>query len=423
MLGNWADNLSASPTKAVLLLATVVVVALCARKLLTQQRTYGTTSYASPIVRWGGAAAACLLILQAVLLSRPYSPPPTGSIAVVLGNTQNTPKPKLSSDVVSLLRETMLLHKGETAEEVLSAMAFVSAAGNGQVMDLGDLELVDIGVNTTVAERDAAKNVRLIEDRLNKAKPTDNGADYLEAILLAKQNADSGANIVVVGSGLSDAGDIDFAHSNLLNDEAARSAALKRLVRTYGRNYLVDSAVTFAGLGDTAPPQEPLASKQKEIVRDFYRQVITALGGKASVETRTQTGDPVTTKFTVSTTDTGCGDVGLRFGDESIQFVSNEATFIDEKQARQALLHVKEIYDDNPSAIELIKIDGYIAHVPAKDPKLLSGARAETVLKELEQLGIPRNKLEAEGKGFGPFNVPTADRMVKITISRDTPNC
>ena len=127
-----------------------------------------------------------------------------------------------------------------------------------------------MSINNTRAERDARNNLKAIERHVRSLKPAQNGVDYLEAILLAKQNAGPDTNIVVVGSGLSDSGDLDFAHTQLLHDENLRAEIVDSWSQKYGRAYLADRSVTFTGLGDTVPPQEPLASKQKDVVRELY---------------------------------------------------------------------------------------------------------------------------------------------------------
>ena len=80
-----------------------------------------------------------------------------------------------------------------------------------------------------------------------------------------------------------------------------------------------------------------------------------------------------------------------------MKFVSNEATFIAPKKARQALRRVAEIYEKNPTAVKVIEIDGYIAHVRANDPTLLSGDRARTVRDELAKLWNSRTKAPCTG--------------------------
>ena len=69
----------------------------------------------------------------------------------------------------------------------------------------------------------------------------------------------------------------------------------------------------------------------------------------------------------------------------------------------------------------MIQIDGYIAHYQVFDN--LTQQRADAVKKVLMGLGIPADKINATGKGFGPYQLDTQNRMVKVTISRSSDIC
>ncbi|MNY82760.1 hypothetical protein D3C86_2250560 [compost metagenome] len=53
----------------------------------------------------------------------------------------------------------------------------------------------------------------------------------------------------------------------------------------------------------------------------------------------------------------------------------------------------------------------------------LSQSRADQVKKTLVEIGIPADKINATGRGFGPFEQDAQNRMVKVTISRDGELC
>lgn len=394
---------------------------------------YGTLSFMGPFAKALGAIAAVLVAVQAVQLSKPYVTPPTGQLAIVLGNTQNSPAPRLGTGITALLQETMLLHQGEDAQDVAAAFAFVSATANPEVVPVmtADDSFVNLSINDARAERDVRKNLQVIQRRLSELAPTNNGANYLEAVLVASQNVDPETNILVLGSGLSDSGDLDFAHDNLLTSEPARSKAIDRLADKYGAGYLGGATVSFAGLGDTAYPQVSLTSKQKDIVRDVYKRAVLALGGRVDIDKKSLVGDAINTDYTVDATDTGCGPLARTFTEDSVKFVGDQATYVDPEAAAHALKAVVQIYEHQPDLITRIKIDGFVAN-PSQAPRpspgyqTLSLDRAQAVLSSLVELGIPAGKLHAEGKGFGPHNDPNRlelDRMVRVTIDRDNPDC
>ena len=207
-------------------------------------------------------------------------------------------------------------------------------------------------------------------------------------------------------------------------DEEERSLAVEEIREEYGAGYLRGFTVTFYGLGDTVAPQAPLEAKQKEVIRETYSKVISSLGGRPVLVSKTRTGDAVQTDFTVSTTDTSCGDVSLQFDDESIKFKPDDVKFVDPAKANDALQQVVDIYKQNPNRVTGIKVDGFIAKTgSSNDPKIFSGRRAEAVRDELIRKGVPANVLESEGKGHGPHKNQAKNRMVKITISRDDTGC
>lgn len=430
---NWADHLSASGTRTVVLVLTLAALALVAFKVVREQRTYGSLAFLGTGTKVIGGIALAALVVQAVQLSRPVTIPSTGQVAVVIGNTANTPRPRLASDVTELLGDTMMLHQGEPSEDLVASFAFVSATAVPEVLPLdGDeLRLAGIGMNSTRAKRDVRRNVQALQEHLDALSPTQNGANYLEAILLASQNVEPQSNIVVIGSGLSDAGDLDFAHGNLLTSEGSREKAVDALREKYGANYLAGSTVYFSGLGDTADPQYPLSTRQKDIVRDLYKDAVLAIGGRARIDSTTQVGKAVDTEFVVDATDTACGELARTFTEDSIRFVSDQATYVDPAQAEKALRSLVRLYQRSPDAVRKIQIAGFIANESGA-PKIgpggqrLSEDRAQAVLESLVELGIPREKLGAVGKGYGPHadpQRPELDRMVKVTISRENPDC
>ena len=98
-----------------------------------------------------------------------------------------------------------------------------------------------------------------------------------------------------MGSGLSDAGELDFAHTQLCTTRAAQARRPSTgSQKTYERTYLASTPLTFTGLGDTVPPQEPLASSQKDVVRELYPGSRHRLSEeKVSSRHQSQTGEPV----------------------------------------------------------------------------------------------------------------------------------
>lgn len=423
-MDNVVQHFIHQPVLAGAAVVSLVAVLVSIPYFLKQQKRYGSLLEFASQTRKVITGVAFIALIGALAYSlTPYQAPAASEVALVLGDTQNTPAPKLSTEITDQLENTMLQHQGESVDALADSIKVVSAVKHPDViaLDAEELKLREIGKNSSNAKRSAEMNLQALSEKIKNLAPTDNGANYLEAILEARNNIKEGASIVVIGSGLSDYGDINFSQSKLLTNEQARKDTIAEIKKKYGHNYLNNYKVVFYGLGDTAAPQEPLSNKQKEIVRSFYKEVIRGMGGEVETDTKTLTGDPVSTKYIVGTTDTGCGDIGLIFDDENLKFISNQAAFADAVAAKTTLSSIKNIWDTYTDTIQLIQVDGYIAHYAGSDN--LSQQRAERIKKALVELGIPQDKINATGRGFGPYSQDAQNRMVKVTINRDNAQC
>lgn len=421
----FLENITKQPIIVVMTIICFGFLVYAAFYYISQQRKYGSyLEFASKFIKIGSLIALAGLLFFGILSFTPYKTPPSSQVALVLGDTQNTPRPVFSKEVRDLVTETMLQHKGEEVQDVLDSIVFISAAGQPEVIDINttNMKLRSIGNNSSNAERSAALNLKTIEAALLESTPKSNGANYLEAILKAKDNVDEGANILVIGSGLSDSGDLNFSLSSILTNDEKRAQAISSIREEYGRNYLDGYTVSFYGLGDTVSPQESLSTKQKELVREIYREVIKSLGGKVSIDTSTIKGESVTTTYVVGTTDTGCGDIGLVFNDDNLKFVSNDSKFVNPAAAKESLTSIKNIWSEDGSSISSIQIDGYIAHYGG-GIESLSQPRADAVKALLVELGVPADKLIASGKGYGPYDNDAQNRIVKVTVDRNNEMC
>lgn len=428
MFDNWSENLGESTPKAVFLALTLLALAWAGFKAYRDWSTYGTLSFLGTFTKLLGGAALAALVFQSISLSKPYVPEASVEMAFVLGNTANTPKPVLDDEVQAQLEESMLLQEGAESSEIIDSFSFVSATQNPVPIEIDQEKLRGIGLNKSNAERAARANVELINQELESAVAADHGSDYLEAIFLATDEVDPGANLVVIGSGLSDSGEFNFSSDNLLTSKKNRAKAIAKAIENHPDSPLRGYTVYFYGLGDTVSPQEPLRTKQKQIVRDAYEELIEGLGGRARIETESRSGPSVETSFRVSTSDTGCGDWEGNFRDDSVKFVDDQANLVDPAKAKSALAQVVRVYEKNPEAVSSISIDGYIADVRVggsgpEDPNDLSGDRARAVRKMLIDMGIPAGKLRATGRGFGPNKSDDQNRMVRIAVDRNSDGC
>lgn len=425
MFDNIILHAESNPALVVIFAIALVIVLFAVPYFLKQRRVYGSMfNFASQGRKVSAGISVLIVAGIGFYFLTPYVEPPSDEIAIVIGNTQNTPAPSVNSELSESIEATMLAHKGDDAGTISDSIKFVSAVKQPTVLSLKKLgvKVREISSNNSNAKRDARINTEAIAEKLNGLAPSDAGANYLEAIIAASRNVKPGSKIIVIGSGLSDSGHLNFSKTNILTNEEARIQALGALQEVYeGSDILEDYTVEFYGLGDTVMPQEALSSLQKGIVEDIYKEAIRNLGGRTIVNTRTQVGESVVTKYEVGTTDTGCGDISLIFDDNDIKFVSDSAMFIDKAAATKALSSIKVIWDKQRDTIQSIQIDGYTAHYPGAG--VLSQDRANAVKDALVGLGITSSKITATGKGYGPYDTDAKNRTVKVNISRDNNQC
>lgn len=406
------------------LLVSLFIIILNIPFLYNQKKNYGSFFRFVPILR------KLILIIFILIFSVtsiysliPRNNTTSDKIAIVIGNTRNTPSPEISQKISQKIESTLLQHRGSDEYDLLNSIKIISSIKNPVVIDLESIgvKFKEIGNNDSNASRSSKYNIKELQDKIVALQPSDNGANYFESILLARDNIEKGSTIIVIGSGLSDSGELNFSKTDILTNEQSRKDIIKKLRKVYTSEELKGYNVEFFGLGDSAPPQTPLSSKQKSTVRVLYSDLIKSLGGNVIMHTDTLKGEPVPTDYVVGTTDTGCGDIGLVYDDDSLKFYPDKPILIDESSAKNTLTNVKQIYDKYTDNIQKIMVDGYVAHYGGQPN--LSQLRSDTIKNVLVNLGVPESKVLSSGKGYGPYQSDKQNRMVKITISRDGEQC
>lgn len=421
---NIAQHLSHQPVLRIYIIISCLIILFSLPYFIRQRRLYGSLfefASRSRMIFTGGSSLVLIALFLYILT--PYVAPAGKELAIIIGNTNNTPVPSISGDISDAIVGTMLQHKGDKIKDLVDAIKIISAVKNPEVVSLepSELKLEKIGNNKSNAERAARSNVQEIEKKISSIGPRDNGANYMEAIMKARDNVKNGSKIIVIGSGLSDSGDLNFSKSNILTNEKERNDAIKKITEKYSSKQLENYEIVFYGLGDTASPQESLSSIQKEIVRETYTEIVRRLGGEAKINTKTQAGPPAEYSYLVGTTDTGCGDIGFVFDDNDLKFVGNQANYVDKTAALNSLGVIIDAWKNNNDAIKLITIDGYIAHFPGVSN--LSQERADTVMRTLVDAGVPPAQIVAKGQGFGPHEQDAQNRIVKVNIARNNDQC
>ena len=136
-------------------------------------------------------------------------------LVVVTGNTQNSPEPNLDFSQGDL-KKWLLGVFYNTEEDTNVNVPVISVSGDNRAIDHdNDFEPAK---NLTASNNELKKLGKELNSAI-KESPSDSGADYLGAIMEASRLFPSSAKnplIIVVGSGLSDSGLLNFASEDFL---------------------------------------------------------------------------------------------------------------------------------------------------------------------------------------------------------------
>lgn len=341
-------------------------------------------------------------------------------IVLVVGNTRNTPAPNL--DFVN----------DDDLKEILSGVFFNTKLGGTPKISIISVargnSAIDFSSKNKPAKNISASNnkFRSLSKELNKAidtSPTDGGADYLGGILYANDLISSGSEhplILVIGSGYSDSGVLDFANSDLLSRAASNEESVTALMsqsRTIQEGMLSGVSIYWYNMGEVVKPQNDMDA-YKAILKSIYRTAFNYLGVKRQDLNRNLpiSGDAESVKsgYTVQQVYADELKVGDTFSvNERIgKFEGNKAILINPDQVKVALSQFASKY--NPNSGTRLKLTGYIAFNASGST--LGFDRAEVIRDILASLGIPMEKMDIHGVDGPPADDSLSDEEKRTVI-------
>ena len=216
--------------------------------------------------------------------------------------------------------------------------------------------------------------------------------------------------VIVIGSGLSDGGVLNFADNDILDRDI--DSLMEELTdennRALPKNLLKNTTVVWNGLGEVAFPQLELTPSQNESLREIYENVLgkNGLGAKKVIwKDSTDYTQSIKTNKTVKVTKTEMesGNSGREIT-LSIDFKENSASIKDISKAESDLAGI--ISELKKYKSKTIYLEGYVGLAKCGDQpdNKLATKRAEAVKDLLIENGISESRIRAEGKGKGPNN-------------------
>lgn len=232
--------------------------------------------------------------------------------------------------------------------------------------------------------------------------------DTLEAIRLAgnslKAVTEGDKYLVVAETGLATTGYVNFYADDLFHTPT--EDIVQALEDEKAIPDLEGVHVVWLYAGQVAEPQQTLSEVQKDKLIEIWSSVL-AKAGAASVDFRPDSASstPYTDLPEVSVVNADDRNIDVTpltkmiLDSESVSFVGDQAVFVDENQAKQAISGVAQTllaYPDNQ-----VYVVGCTASLPGKESfcQNLSEDRAQAVVNVLKELGVPEEQVKAVGMG------------------------
>ncbi len=320
----------------------------------------------------------------------------------VVGNTQNSPSPDIfldNSEFDDILKNVFY-------SDNIKNVKLVSVAGDNHTLDFK-------------ASSGVAKNINASRNNLNKVKkeleaamttPADaSGADYMSAILKASKLLPKSAEnplIIVIGSGYSDTGVLDFAHDDVLTRYGEDQTKLENYLakqNQISRASLEGKTIIWYGLGEVVAPQKDM-SEYSEQTASIYEATLNYLGAtELSLDNPigiTKDTKSVDSSHLVAQTFTSALTAGDKFEvNEKIgEFKPDLASLKNPDLTRNKLQNFSKRFKASKNL--KLKITGYIA--TCADDNSLSLERAKAIRDLLVELGIDKSQISVDGKAGGP---------------------
>lgn len=211
-----------------------------------------------------------------VALSMPAMPAKctrAGPVVFVVSGRQDSPAPSFTGDMSAA---------AQTAISQGSPVGLVDLDGKPRLTQAG--RFTDPGVNSEALQNDQQNYMSELTSAVQDVRAKFPHADMLDALDEAGRAAHAGCKhggtVYVEDSGLQETGSMNFRQPGLLGATPADVVAFLKAAGDLP--HLAGLRLVFAGLGDTAPPQQPLAIPQRDNLIAIWTAIAYA-GGATSV--------------------------------------------------------------------------------------------------------------------------------------------
>ncbi len=334
------------------------------------------------------------------------------ALAIVLGNHLCSKELNLSSPVITdLVSETVASY---------GYISVISVDGSPSVEIAESYDIPDQYKNAvkTKLESDAEKKGKNLLLMAGTVKADDPEVDTLSAIRLASRsllatNTDSEKTMIVVDTGWSTTGLMDFSNNLLSGDPEAIAQML------FEKDALPDLRgvkVFWLQMGDVAAPEKELSPSQVKKLSAIWKAVIEKAGGSFVLadtvpnnaviggslpEVRTidhESETPVIINTSEKDVKSLSFTQPLFFSEDQVKFMGDSDEYVDENAAMESIRPVAEYMEKNKD-FSLLLIGTTAGDGNTQYSKELSSKRAQAVKKTLVGFGIEEERIITSGLG------------------------
>lgn len=312
-------------------------------------------------------------------------------------------------------------------------IAVISVDGNSETIFANSFDIDDRYKNASKdkLEMDArSKSTNLIQS-MQSIKANDKEVDYLSALTLGIRSFDSlegysSKTIIVLGTGLSTTGVLDF-RNNLLSAEP--KAVVDILEEREAIPNFSGITVVWQQLGDVASPQQSLTMSQKNNLNEIYSEIVSRGGGdyisNDFIANPADTNNeypsvsivelPADSPIEFDIEETSQFQTPVTLTEEQVCFIPDKADYLNPEEAENTIKPIAGYMLNQDTEITMLII-GCIAGDSNSDfGYTLSQNRAEKVKSTLIDFGVPANRLIVKGLGVSdPWHIENAGYEGKL---------
>lgn len=350
------------------------------------------------------------------------------AVCYVLANTANSQGLNLNSPMVQ-----------DTVYETIRNYGYISVVNADGIPDVVFASSFDIddkykSASTERLDMDARSKTTNLITGMQSVIATDPEVDYLAALNLAVRSLSSlegydSKTVVVIGTGLSTSGVLDFQNNLISAEPGTVVELLKEKDEIPDFNGIT---VYWQQMGDVAAPQQALTSAQRNNLQQIYGGIVEAGGGtfcynsiianpvnkEAAYPAVTPVELPADTPIsfepeildTEDSQDVFTEPVVLT--EEQVTFIGDKAEYLHPEEAKSVLKPIAEYLINNNVTILLCGTTA--GDTNSAYTMELSQARAERVKQTLVDLGVDPDCIIAIGLGstdpWHVYGIPTSDK-------------